>query len=55
MTTSMVAAALLMHRRGINFDTILLRVTMIYNELVARNIKVAATLKPTQKMIKEAL
>ena len=55
MNTSLVAAALLMHRRGINFENLTQRVIMLYNELIAREVPVAATRVPTQKMIKVAL
>jgi glycerol-3-phosphate O-acyltransferase len=55
MNTALVAAALLMHRRGINFENLIQRVTMIYDELMARRVPVAATRPPTHKMIKTAL
>ena len=55
MNTSLVASALLMHRRGINFDNLTQRVTLIYNELISREMTVAATRTPTHKMIKSAL
>ena len=37
MTTSMLSAALLMHRRGISKDLLISRLMFVYNEVQARN------------------
>lgn len=55
MTTSMIAASILMYRRGISSDLIHQRVGFIYEELLARKALVSPTLKPTQQIVKKGL
>jgi hypothetical protein len=51
MTTSLIATALLMHRRGLNIDLLHKRVCFIYDEIIARNGLVQVNIKPTKKIV----
>jgi len=55
MTTSLVAAALLMHRRGIAKDELLERVITLYHEVAARKGHIQINLIPTDKYLDNAL
>lgn len=55
MATSMVAAVILMHRKGISRDRLLNKVDFLYREILARKGLIQINIAPTEKIITVSL
>ena len=55
MSTPMVATILLMHRRGISLDTLVKRVSWLYDEIKARKGEVGLTAAPSSAIVSQCL
>ena len=51
MTTSLIATAILLHRKGLNLELLHQRASFIYDEIVARGGLIQLNIRPTVKIV----